>query len=245
MEEARLITADMLDERVEFERGISLFPPLSIAIIFACVGIFGIELARGIPSRAELFVAAGAKDAGKILDGELWRLLSCAFLHADAAHLAGNMLALYVLGMGCEHAFGAARTLSVYLVSAAAAAAASCVQPVVAVGASGAVFGLLGLLGTVLLRYRESFILRERRLGIVLAIWAVFAVVDGSISVGIDAYGHAGGLAAGIAAGFIERPDQLEGARRPGSPLMIALSAGALSYAAVYFVPALFGWTSS
>ena len=42
----------------------------------------------------------------RVSAGEYWRLLTAPWLHGGLDHLVGNGVALFILGMVCEHAFG-------------------------------------------------------------------------------------------------------------------------------------------
>lgn len=79
-----------------------------------------------------------------------WQPLTYAFLHANGAHLALNMLGLYMFGRDVEHTLGAMRTWLLYLSSILSAAFAQIVCTILGIlpagpviGASGGVFGLL------------------------------------------------------------------------------------------------------
>lgn len=50
----------------------------------------------------------------RLVRGEAWRLVSSMFLRGSPDHLLGNMLALYILGIACEHAFGPLMMLGIY-----------------------------------------------------------------------------------------------------------------------------------
>jgi membrane associated rhomboid family serine protease len=127
-----------------------------------------------------------------VADGEYYRLITAAFMHASILHIALNMYALYLFGPPLEAALGRARFLAVYLISAVGGTAASYafsspVQP--SLGASGAVFGLLG-----------AFFFVNRRMGretsgllVLLAINFAF----GFYARNIDWRAHLGGLVAG------------------------------------------------
>ena len=98
---------------------------------------FDIGLARN-PNSFEPFGVA---------DGEVYRLLTSAFLHGGIFHLLLNMYAIYMFGPHIESALGRVRFTALYLVSALGGSALSYAfaapnQP--SLGASGAVFGLLG-----------------------------------------------------------------------------------------------------
>ena len=96
-------------------------------------------------SAYDLFVFAhGYKPAQPQLND----LLSAMFLHANFAHVAGNMLFLWIYGDNVEHRLGRLPYLFAYLTSGAVATyafsviAGSSMTPLV--GASGAISGVLG-----------------------------------------------------------------------------------------------------
>lgn len=79
---------------------------------------------------------------------ELADLFSAMFLHAGLAHLAGNMLFLWIYGDNVEHRLGSLRYLIAYLATGVAATLFHTVfaadSPLPLVGASGAISGVLG-----------------------------------------------------------------------------------------------------
>lgn len=142
--------------------------------------------------------------------GELWRLLSATFLHADLMHLGMNMWALYTLGPAVERLFGARAFVAVYLAAALGGSIASLGftlrdnPNLPTVGASGAIFGLMGaLLGFALARRgtvpRELYrsLLRSSLFFIGLNVLIGFSLPF------IDNAAHLGGLAAGVAGGVL------------------------------------------
>ncbi len=237
----RTITPDMLDERPDFERGMSPAPRVSIALIAVNLLAYALEAAQGATANAELLAAVGAKKASLVAGGESWRLLSSNFLHGSTGHLVGNMAGLYILGMGCEHAFGGAFTFAAYVGCGVLATLLSCLSPEVSVGASGAIFGLLGALAVSLYRHRDRLAVRDRRTGLVLVSWAIYAVIEGALDPRIDNLAHAGGLLSGAAVGLIGVPLQLRPEpREPGGRgAAVAAAAAACLYTAWYFLPAL------
>ena len=68
------------------------------------------EVSSGALDNEASLLAAGALAHERVFAGELWRLFTAPFLHAGWDHLIGNCIVLYILGMACEHALGAART---------------------------------------------------------------------------------------------------------------------------------------
>jgi membrane associated rhomboid family serine protease len=79
--------------------------------------------------------------------GDLYRLLTSAFLHIGIVHLLLNMLALYFVGPTLERWLGRLRFLALYTLSALGGAVLVYLLTPIDVptlGASGAIFGLFG-----------------------------------------------------------------------------------------------------
>ena len=82
-----------------------------------------------------------------VADGDLYRLVTSAFLHFGVTHLLFNMWALYVVGTPLEASLGRLRFSALYLLSALGGSVlVYLLSPLNAAtaGASGAVFGLFG-----------------------------------------------------------------------------------------------------
>ncbi len=211
-EEPILITPSMLAAPaqrapVDFERGMSLRPPLTLLLIVVNSAVFAWELATGALTDTNSIVGAGALVRNRVEAGELWRLGTSMFLHGGVDHLIGNMIVLFIVGMACEHALGTARTAFVYLTAGCAGAILSLVMRTgPSVGASGAIFGLLAAVVVVLYRYRDRFHLRDKRIAIVLVAWAGYQVLSGLATPLIDNFAHLGGIAGGALAAFIVTP---------------------------------------
>ena len=88
----------------------------------------------------------GAKLNVLIDRGQVWRLLTCAFLHGGLLHITFNMYALKIIGAEVEYAFGKVKYIIIYLISAIGSSIFSYMfNPAsISVGASGAIFGLFG-----------------------------------------------------------------------------------------------------
>lgn len=228
----RPLTDDMLEAREDFEKGMSVVPPVTLALIVVCVAVHVRQLFHSIAAPGllrEVLILPGAMNRERVLEGEWWRVLTATWLHASPDHLIGNMAALFILGMGCEHAFGSARTLAVYALAGIAGSLAGMSHAEPSVGASGAVFGLLGLLASALWVHRERLVLRDRRLPTVLLCWAVYALLGGAVTPYIDNMAHAGGFVTGLLAGRLLKP------REPGPPGPAAqVAAGAAAAGLLY-----------
>lgn len=120
-------------------------PPVTKALILACVGtfcFFKLSLFASLEPWFELWPV----DSGAFRP---WQLVTYAFLHGDEWHLLFNMLGLWMFGGELERVWGRSRYLQILLASALTAAAVqllvtwamSSFSPTL--GASGALFGLL------------------------------------------------------------------------------------------------------
>ena len=147
-------------------------------------------------------VFMGAMYSPAVSAGELWRLVSCLFLHGDGTHIVLNSIALYGLGRLCESVYGPVRFLWLFLVAGVAGSTLSFLGGNTAsVGASGSVFGLMG--ACIVFGYRYRLVLpphigdlfRRRLLP-----WVGLNLLIGAVIPFIDNLGHVGGLVGG--AGF-------------------------------------------
>ncbi|MGH2597013.1 MAG: rhomboid family intramembrane serine protease [Actinomycetota bacterium] len=141
---------------------------------------------------------------GGIAAGQYWRLVSSMFLHAGILHIAFNAYALWIFGSIIEQELGRFRLVLIYVVTGLFASAASYAfgSPFApAVGASGAIFGLFGAF--IAYNYRRRHLaLAAARLRQAMVLIAINAFIAISIPV-IDWRAHAGGLAAGLVAGYV------------------------------------------
>lgn len=223
-EEPILITPDMLaprrapkvsDGRVDFERGMRPLPPVITALILANIAVFVWEVSAG--AFAPILESTGADHTNPIMAGALirenvfagewWRMITATFLHGSPGHLIGNMIALFIVGMACEHAFGALRTAAIYFGSGLAGTAFSLATgPGPSVGASGAIFGVLMAVVVMLYRNQQYFFVRDKRIGFVLAAWAGWQLFVGFMSPFIDNFAHLGGMTGGALAALLLTP---------------------------------------
>jgi membrane associated rhomboid family serine protease len=126
--------------------------------------------------------------------GEVWRIVSGAFLHAGPFHLLLNMFALYVLGTLIEPAIGTARFLAIYFAALFAGSFGALLlsdSNEITVGASGAIFGLMAA-AFVIARHRGVDQVASQ-IGLFVVLNLVFTFSIPGISIG----GHIGGLVGG------------------------------------------------
>ncbi len=193
------ITPDMLlSRRVDFERRMSRVPPVTLATLALLVVIFVAEVRMGALESRESIIAMGALARERVAAGEYWRLLTAPWLHGGTEHLVGNGIALYILGMVCEAAFGPVQFVVLYVLSGLAGSIVSVlVSAGPSVGASGAIFGLQGAAIVLMRRERERLLVRDRRVGFVLLIWAIYTIAGGLTDPFIDNGAHIGGALGG------------------------------------------------
>jgi rhomboid protease GluP len=193
------ITPEMLlSRRVDFERRMSRVPPVTLATLALLVVIFVAEVRMGALESRDSIIAMGALTRERVAAGEYWRLLTAPWLHGGTEHLVGNGIALYILGMVCEAAFGPVQFVVLYVLSGLAGSIVSVlVSAGPSVGASGAIFGLQGAAIVLLRRERERLLVRDRRVGFVLLIWAIYTIAGGLTDPFIDNGAHIGGALGG------------------------------------------------
>jgi membrane associated rhomboid family serine protease len=133
-----------------------------------------------------------------VANGDWWRLITSAFLHANLLHILLNMAALWWFGTPVEAFLGRARFLLVYFVSGLAGSAGALIasQGAVTVGASGAIFGILG---AALVLERQRFNVLGGSALLIIIINVIFSFTIPGISIG----GHLGGLAGGVASTLV------------------------------------------
>ncbi len=234
----------MLQADVEFEAGMSAVPVVGLAIMVACIIAFGFQVDHGGLADLNKLKAMGALDRPLVLEqGQVWRMLSATFLHANFDHILGNIIMLYIMGVGCEHAFGRAQTLTLYVMAGFCGSALSLLDGRVSVGASGAIFGMAGALVAALWWHRRKLHVRDRRIGIILLVWAAYQLFIGWLTPQIDNFAHLGGFVSGCLMGIVFPPAVLQGRAEVGSKIStnveLFLSCSALAATAFFFIPRL------
>lgn len=136
-----------------------------------------------------------------VKNGEIYRLLTACFVHANLLHIFFNMYALYYIGPMVEKYYGKLKYLLIYLGSGIMGSLFSVVlSNNVSIGASGAIFGLFGSMLYFGYKYRatlDGFV----RSGIIPVLF--INLILGFIVPNIDVYGHIGGLIGGLLLSYI------------------------------------------
>jgi len=132
-----------------------------------------------------------------VATGEVYRMLTAAFLHASITHILFNMVALWIVGPTLEAALGRARFLALYVASALGGSVCALFldhPETLGVGASGAVFGLFAAYFVVARARRVD---ARQIMGLIIVNLLIGFVVPG-----IDNWAHIGGLIVGGALGY-------------------------------------------
>jgi rhomboid protease GluP len=148
----------------------------------------------------------GSANAGRIIDGELWRSVTALSLHGDSAHAVSNAFALAVFFGAASGQLGVGVAGALVLLAGAGGNLANAFiqgSPHDSVGASTAVFGAVGILGSLAMvrRSRESG--NKRRAWIAIAAALALLGMLGSGSGRVDVLAHLLGFLIGGGLGFL------------------------------------------
>lgn len=174
-------------------------PTITYTLIFINIILFLLTYLLGNGSNdIDILNKFGAMVNYEVLNGEYYRLLTAAFLHAGFLHLFFNMYSLFIIGPQIESYFGKVKFLIIYLGSAIGGNLLSMLfteSNIISVGASGAIFGLLGAMLYFGYHYRlyMATALKRQIIPIIL-----LNLVIGFGITGINNVAHIGGLIAGL-----------------------------------------------
>lgn len=148
-----------------------------------------------------ILVEYGAKTS-QIGQGQIWRLITCAFLHSGLIHIACNMYSLYIIGPQIKQIYGTLKYLGIYVLSCIASSLLSYVMSPdsISVGASGGIFGLMGALLAFAIIERNK--IQKRYMSSLIQIIIINLFIGLSIK-NIDNFAHIGGLIGGIITGYL------------------------------------------
>jgi membrane associated rhomboid family serine protease len=148
--------------------------------------------------------------------GDVTDIFTSMFMHAGFAHIAGNMLYLWIFGDNVEDRLGPVRYLAFYLTGGVVASLAHLItnpgSQIPTVGASGAIAAVLG---AYLVLFPQSRIVTFIPLGffmrlavvpavLVLGFWFVMQLFSGLMALGgpdvggVAFWAHIGGFVAGV-----------------------------------------------
>ena len=136
--------------------------------------------------------------------GQWWRIITAMFLHANIAHLASNMLALFALGSTAERMLGHWRYALTYFLAGIAGNLFTLLwdgftgRYFFTVGASGAILGILGAILAVSVNKKDGIPgMNVRR----VVIACVLMLIPSAKNISMTA--HIGGFAGGFASMYV------------------------------------------
>ena len=191
-----------------------------ITIYIACINILILVLDYLLGG---LLIDLGAKSSSNIINGEIWRIITPIFLHADIYHLVTNLFGILVFGSIVEKKLGTANFLIIYIFSGTFGNILSFYfSPFTGVGSSGSVFGILACLVLYFYVNKNKFgnIGKEYLISITTII--IISLFFGFISTGIDNAAHLGGMLAGfvISLVLITRDNKISQNNNPFSKII-------------------------
>jgi rhomboid protease GluP len=132
-----------------------------------------------------------------VWNGEVWRLLTAMFVHADIVHIFGNMFFLLIFGLRAEDMFDVKEYMAIYFLSGLCGGLLTLLLwplNTVSVGASGAIFGVLG----------ACLIYARRSIGQSIMSALMYALFLFFINIGpnVNFLAHLGGLGTGLLLGY-------------------------------------------
>ena len=148
--------------------------------------------------------------------GDITDIFTSMFMHGGLAHIAGNMLYLWIFGDNVEDSMGPVKYLAFYLVGGVVASLTHILtnpgSQIPTVGASGAIAAVLGAYLVLFPNSRvQTFIplgffmrLTMVPASIVLGMWFILQLFSGLMSLGVPDVGgvafwaHIGGFIAGV-----------------------------------------------
>jgi rhomboid protease GluP len=222
------MTFSLAAASLTFSRYLPETSPATYSILFLCCLLYGISLLLtmrlgGAPSggnsifsfgavSGQVLMALGARQAYYILSGEVWRLVTSIFLHANLVHIGLNMWVLMDIGPVVEEIYGSPRYLFLFLVTGILSMSISMIWDLmtgsvfgISIGASGALMGLIGLMlaVTTMRRGADMQVLRSQ-----LIRWVFYIILMGVLVQGVDNVAHLGGLASGFLLGRVMKDRQ-------------------------------------
>lgn len=161
------------------------------------------------------FLLLGAENYELVVSGQVWRMITSAFLHANIIHIVMNMYYFFQIGGIVERFYGEKKFFIIYILTAILASIFSLASNVIfmgysniSVGASGAIFGLLGLILSASWKgsrdpFHSGLPFDYKQ----LIPYVLINLAFGFIFPGINNAAHIGGFIGGVVLGLVVRPE--------------------------------------
>ncbi|MEO0071817.1 MAG: rhomboid family intramembrane serine protease [candidate division WOR-3 bacterium] len=196
-------------------------PVITYLIVGINALVFFYELLLSRDGLQDFFGSYGVVPINIVYGENLYTLFTAMFIHANFAHILGNMLYLWIFGDNVEDTLGKFWFIIMYLLSGLVGSFAHILvvpnSAIPTIGASGAVSGVLGAYlvlypnARVLTLVPLGFFLRILLLpaGLFLGFWIFLQLLYGFSSIGghsgVAYFAHIGGFVVGLFFGLIFR----------------------------------------
>ncbi|PMR78734.1 rhomboid family intramembrane serine protease [Billgrantia endophytica] len=210
MSERRRLPAGGASLAIPFRQAPVTATALAVSLlVFALMWLLG-DIVVAVLTIVPIGIANGGLAFGSLGDalatGQVWRLLSPAFLHFGWMHLIFNMMWLWYFGRQVEALHGPGRMLMILLVAGIGANLAQYATGTVLFGGmSGVDYALLGYVWLMSRRAPHSGFFVPQMLVVFMLGWMVFTMTDAAGAVGfgnVANEAHLGGLVVGLALGW-------------------------------------------
>jgi membrane associated rhomboid family serine protease len=216
---------------IDFDNPCTMTPYVTWTIIGLNIVVFLMQ--SFLVSDRKAFLLAWGMVPEAVFHGQVYRLVTSMFLHADVFHLAGNLFFLHTFGDNLEERFGTLRFGALYIATGVVAGLFSCValggSTVPRIGASGAISGIMAaylvifpqkhlLMGPAMFTgmlpgplrvalWRVPTVIRLH-VGAFMLFWCALNVVGWIVqthlhAVAVDSAAHLGGFVAGLGGGYL------------------------------------------
>ncbi len=181
--------------------------PVNTAMVIVNVIVFICMSFAGSTEDIDFMLAHGAMFVPAVVEnGEIYRFITCMFLHFGFMHLAGNMVVLMFLGDNVERAVGKYRYFLIYILGGLLGSIGSFCYAllynpgIISAGASGAIFALIGALLWVVIRNKGRL---EDMTTLRMCVLIAYALYNGITSENVDMAAHLFGLLGGFLAAIV------------------------------------------
>lgn len=206
-EVARLTLAAYDEDRravIPLRRAAPEYGPTRLGPALAAL-MLGFFAVTGPWSESSQWHARGSAWASRILDGEVWRLVTALTLHADLVHALGNAVACIVFVSAIARWLGPGVGAAAFLLAGVFGNALTALvhqEAHISVGASTAVFGASGVLVALqVMAWRRGHSVTHKPWVMIGATLALFAMLG--VGSRADVFAHAFGMLTGALLGAV------------------------------------------
>lgn len=182
------------------------FINVTILLIIINTIVFFVLESMGSTNDARFMLEHGALFHKKIFEEhQIYRLVTCMFMHYGFAHLFNNMFSLWFVGREVDRYYGSITYLAIYFISGISSSFGSALynhymdSVVVSAGASGAIYGILGALVVKVIENKRNSGNNIMKIAFVF----LFLMMAGSKQDSVDNVAHFCGFVVGMVCAII------------------------------------------